>query len=995
MQNVTSDGNVAPNFQTGGSTDQPLHRSPSRRRNVAVRRAIAAAIGGVALCMAQTAHAATTYTLKASDQFGSSSFDLSGGSSGGWSPTVNPSTDNGVDAFVVPSGSTFILRSPANGNATFGGGSLQIGNGTTDNTALSLKGTVNSGFTGVTVTVNNLILNGGLILVSNNPGIVETIAGNITLAAGSNSGFNPNPQNAVNALVVSAPISGNGSLTVNNGIGEVGGGAVTFTASNSYLGTTTVNAGSLSLGNGGTTGNLSASSAISIASGATLIFNHLNTLAQGTSFSSTAISGAGTIVQSGNGTTILNVANLYTGGTVISSGTLQVGNGTVNATLGTGTVTDSAALTFNSTSGGNSLSNVINGSGTVSQLGGVTTLSGASTYTGATTVSGGTLVASGAPVTGKSAIGNGNLTVAGGATFAYEPTAAGPLSVGTLTLNTGSTITAALGGTAGQSAITSTVNGAGGNYTVNIYGISGVSPAAGTNALITTTGGLGTGALGNIYNLSNYTVSGFTSSATGDTIIVTSASTLSSELWKGGFAGGTTVWAITDGSTSSNWATNLAGAATPLTPGNTTVVTFSDTAPVANATSTILGASMSIQGIVVNDSNGVGLNADGNTLTLGTSGIIVNSAAGAVSLAAPIILSGAQQWTNNSTSKALTVSGAVTNGGNTLTKTGAGALNISGAITGTGSVNVSAGTLTIASGGSLSGSNTLSIANVTTLNVASGGSVTVGTFSALGTSMTDNIAGNVTVTGGQSFIDGTTTQTGGTFTANDLEIATNGGGSGTYYLGGTGALTVGKGTYNALDVGQRGNGNFYVSQGGALTNTGVALVIGQNYSSATAANSSTFVQQGGTVSATGASNGNIFGVSLGAQNWSGNNADKNSSGTYYLNGGTLTTTGLTFGGSAFNLGSAFVFGGGMLKSSSDFTVAAVSSAVATTTINSGGAFIDTTSGNVTWNGNLSAGTTGNVVAPTSVTPLGSGYTTAPTVTIASTGGGSAQPPLRY
>ncbi|RWC18646.1 MAG: hypothetical protein EOS27_33695, partial [Mesorhizobium sp.] len=39
------------------------------------------------------------------------------------------------------------------------------------------------------------------------------------------------------------------------------------------------------------------------------------------------ISGSGTVNQAGSGTTILTADNGYTGGTTISAGTLQLGNG--------------------------------------------------------------------------------------------------------------------------------------------------------------------------------------------------------------------------------------------------------------------------------------------------------------------------------------------------------------------------------------------------------------------------------------------------------------------------------------------------------------------------------------------------------------------------------------------------------------------------------------------------------------------------------------------
>src|SRR5439155_13544871 len=55
-----------------------------------------------------------------------------------------------------------------------------------------------------------------------------------------------------------------------------------------------------------------------------------------------------------------------------------------------------------------------------------------------------------------------------------------------------------------------------------------------------------------------------------------------------------------------------------------------------------------------------------NTLTLGTSGITVNSGAGADTISPLISLGGAQTWTNNSASL-FTVSNNISNGGNLLT----------------------------------------------------------------------------------------------------------------------------------------------------------------------------------------------------------------------------------------------------------------------------------------------------------------------------------------
>ncbi|MEJ3982690.1 autotransporter-associated beta strand repeat-containing protein [Salmonella enterica subsp. enterica serovar Molade] len=113
------------------------------------------------------------------------------------------------------------------------------------------------------------------------------------------------------------------------------------------------------------------------------------------------ISGSGQVVKSGDETLTLSGANSYTGGTTISGGTLVASN--VEA-LGSGDVTDNATLEMNT---GGDFDNAISGSGQVVKSGGDTlTLSGANSYTGGTTISGGTLVASNVEALGSGDIDN-------------------------------------------------------------------------------------------------------------------------------------------------------------------------------------------------------------------------------------------------------------------------------------------------------------------------------------------------------------------------------------------------------------------------------------------------------------------------------------------------------------------------------------------------------------------------------------------------------------
>ena len=91
----------------------------------------------------------------------------------------------------------------------------------------------------------------------------------------------------------------------------------------------------------------------------------------------------------GLGTLIFTGTNTYTGGTTISTGTLQIGNGGTTGSVA-GNIVDNSALVFNR-SNALTYAGVISGTGSLTQVGaGTTTLTGANTYTGGTTISAGT-----------------------------------------------------------------------------------------------------------------------------------------------------------------------------------------------------------------------------------------------------------------------------------------------------------------------------------------------------------------------------------------------------------------------------------------------------------------------------------------------------------------------------------------------------------------------------------------------------------------------------
>ncbi|MDQ0052171.1 outer membrane autotransporter protein [Variovorax boronicumulans] len=308
------------------------------------------------------------------------------------------------------------------GNISGGGGAdlltLNSDNNATDTFApLSLTGfetLVNNSGTwnfdvalapaGITSTT---VLGGTLILGADN----SAYTGSMTVAQGgvlqSRAQFAPaaitdnglvrfaQPDNATYAGLVSGA----------GGIEKTGAGTLTLTRDQAFTGTTTIGAGVLQLGNGGTTGSVKGS----IVNNATLAINRSDAHTV-----SNTISGSGSLVKQGAGTTTLTAANSYAGGTALKQGRLNVGH---NLSLGTGALSmdDGTTLGFaanglnlanavvltgsndpviDTGSFGATLSGNISGGGFITKIGsGTLTLSGANSYTGATDVAAGTLKA--------------------------------------------------------------------------------------------------------------------------------------------------------------------------------------------------------------------------------------------------------------------------------------------------------------------------------------------------------------------------------------------------------------------------------------------------------------------------------------------------------------------------------------------------------------------------------------------------------------------------
>lgn len=121
-----------------------------------------------------------------------------------------------------------------------------------------------------------------------------------------------------------------------------------------------INQGTLQIGTGGTAGSMTANTFV--ASGAALEFNRSDAYTM-----SAVVSGAGSLIQSGTGTTTLTADNSYSGVTSITGGTLQVGNGGSTGSLGSTsgvTLSNNTQLTFNR-SVNTTIDRVIGGNGNV------------------------------------------------------------------------------------------------------------------------------------------------------------------------------------------------------------------------------------------------------------------------------------------------------------------------------------------------------------------------------------------------------------------------------------------------------------------------------------------------------------------------------------------------------------------------------------------------------------------------------------------------------
>lgn len=296
----------------------------------------------------------------------------------------NISITAGGTLTTQPSSFTFIGNGGGSGTGTgsitvSGAGASWIAN----HTAATLKLQIGRTGTGSL----NINTGGTVITTFDGSSGVDFNIGDVTVD-GTGSSWS-----VIDANIFSVGTNGGGSKTATITISN--GGVINSNTSvrlsfidNTGFGTST---GILNIGSGAIAGALNAPSVIGESSTATLNFNHTDANYYFTSTgaaggTAVAITGTTLVNHIGTGKTTLTGTNTYSGGTIITAGTLQ---GTTTSLQGA--ITNNANVTFDQTAAG-TYAGIISGTGSFTKSNtGTTILSGANTYSGGTTVSGGIL----------------------------------------------------------------------------------------------------------------------------------------------------------------------------------------------------------------------------------------------------------------------------------------------------------------------------------------------------------------------------------------------------------------------------------------------------------------------------------------------------------------------------------------------------------------------------------------------------------------------------
>ncbi|MBJ7259935.1 MAG: autotransporter-associated beta strand repeat-containing protein, partial [Chthoniobacterales bacterium] len=278
------------------------------------------------------------------------------------------------------------------------------GNITNGSNAVSFTGAKNTTVSGAISGSGSLAKDGAGTLTLTG---ANSYAGGTTVSAGRLVGDSTSLQGAIadNAAVTfnqvtngtyAGILSGTGSLT------KEGSGTLLLSASNSYSGGSTIDAGTLQINGanrlGATAGALTINNGelqlttTSLSSGQNIVLGHANSAIEVdaglryTATNTSVISGSGTLNKLGSGTLALYGTNTYSGGNVIAAGTLEG-----DTTSLQGVITNNGVVSFLQATNG-SYGSAISGSGSLTKAGnGTLTLAGANSYSGGTLLSAGTL----------------------------------------------------------------------------------------------------------------------------------------------------------------------------------------------------------------------------------------------------------------------------------------------------------------------------------------------------------------------------------------------------------------------------------------------------------------------------------------------------------------------------------------------------------------------------------------------------------------------------
>ena len=407
------------------------------------------------------------------------------------------------------------------------------------------------------------------------------------------------------------------------------------------------------------------------------------------------ISDTGTLTKVGAGKLSLTNANTFTGLTTISNGTLEL-TGSAGA-LGTGAVTNNAALRLNR---GSALAIVgaIGGTGTLTQAGaGTSTLSGANTYTGATSITNGRLQLNGAAA---GTVATSGITVNAGGTLGFTTGAASTLTLPSagITLG-GGTVAFDIGGAGVNDVIstnsfTLTANSA---FTFTAIGV----PATGsTYTLLSSTNAIVTGG----FTLAGQTIGKLSLTPVVNANTITLTPTLSQGIWNIATGGN---WSLGNPSaTAGNWLNYK-----PTVAGDAALFGSA----IASAATVIVDTPHSVGFITFDNASAYTIGTAGSSnLTLDNGGpdTLLRVLSGAHTIAENVALVG-NVVVIPAVGSTLSVTGNFTGSGS-VTHAGPGPLFLTGANTHSGGTALLGGFLTLGgASGTATGTGDLTIANAT------------------------------------------------------------------------------------------------------------------------------------------------------------------------------------------------------------------------------------------------------------------------------------------